>query len=457
MEQMTEQQFQLWILQHGGEIGRTHNYRSTGGGKDEDGVDTPTSRVIDSTTVVAKDGAKITVKRNPGSSGFGGSEEVPDYAVESKQEPPEERAAAQRTPEQAAADAANAKKGQLDNAQTERERDERWWNQNKKAEGGSGLPETHLERSTREAKEDDAKRLQQQADTAAANSKRASDAQDEQNRQTELTRAENARQHNQSAGLTQQQIDISRAKEEREANKPNFLSTADSKNPYVVSAGPDGRLTSVDNPNYDAVKAAAEEKRAELAAQISARKMNLDEAQAAYTQWFDKNVKTPLMLAQEARAKAEEQRQALEAEERRRQFAADFGLRKATLGESAAQRATNAEISLLPYRAGPTEAAEMSSAINSLAAGGSMANNASAGINFTPGAFQFNAPDFAGIAKKAAKAVLGGLTDYRPSDQSFATGDYSGVPAVNISGAPAMPSVGGAYSLPAPSEDALSY
>jgi hypothetical protein len=256
--------------------------------------------------------------------------------------------------------------------------------------------------------------------------------------------AAQARQDQLAAG----QLDVSRGnltiaqqREAREANEPKFLSQAGEDNPYLVRYNPtSGQIEQLQNPNYDAVKEEGKRLQSLLSTQIAARQVTLEEAKQRYTQWFDSNVKTPLMLAQEAREKAAEQRQALEADERRRQFAADFGLRKATLGQQAGEAAMQAEQSLLPYRAGPTEAAEMSSAINSLAAGGSMSTNASAGIHFTPGAFEFNAPDFGKIAKEAAKRALSGLTDYRPSDKEFATGDYSSVPAVNTGGAPEIPS-----------------
>jgi hypothetical protein len=82
----------------------------------------------------------------------------------------------------------------------------------------------------------------------------------------------------------------------------------------------------------------------------------------------------------------------------------------------------------------------MSSAINSLAAGGSMSTNASAGIHFQPSDFEFNAPDFKSIAKKAAADALKGISNYTPSSEGYSTADYSGVPQVNTSGAPATPS-----------------
>jgi hypothetical protein len=126
------------------------------------------------------------------------------------------------------------------------------------------------------------------------------------------------------------------------------------------------------------------------------------------------------------------------------------------LGQQAAATAIQAEESLLPYRAGPNEAAHMSDAINGLAAGGTPGGpSAGAGVHFSGDDFQFNAPDFAAIAKKATHAVLSGLTDYRPSGQQYQTADYSSVPQVNLSGMPSYSYSGGSgSSLPAPSAGA---
>lgn len=452
METMTERDFQLWILQHGGEVKRVHNYRTIQP-KDEYGRDDgPPRREVESTSVVAKDGSTITIRRNPGSAGFGGSEEVPDYTVESKSEPPEKEG---RSPNQEALTQAQTREQEIKNTQLEQEAKEREYNARTPDEFGVVASETNAERAARIVKRREADRqqeaTQQQIESSRASTE-ASRARIEQDRK-ELE----VRQQEGAAGraLTARQVAEQERQGEYTRNKPEFLSRADKENQYVVRYDPaTGGVVSEQNPNYDAVKAAAEEKRAELAAQIQARRMTLDEGTQAYKQWFDSNVQIPMLQAQEARARAEERRQALEAEERRRQFAADYKLRKAQLGETAANRATQAEISLLPYRAGPTAAAEMSSAINSLAAGGKISGpDASAGINFTPEAFQFSRPDFKQIAKDAMKSVLGGLTDYRPSDQEFSVGDYSGIPAINPSGAPSIPGIG-AYQLPTPTPGA---
>lgn len=446
--QWTEQQLQDWYRQHGPERAREPIYKSQRIETKDDitGLsEYKTESVQIGEKITAQDGETIELTRHPES----GQPGKPDYEIIAHAAPPPKE---QRTPEQVRNDAAVATKNEYDNADEVRKNNERSWNRDHKAEGGSGLPETHLERADREAKaraEERAVADQKRQDDALAERVQA---QKDQTEEARLTREQRAQDEAANRGLTQQQIDISRANADREAKKPTFLSQADNKTPSIARYNPEtGQIEYSVNPNYDAVKAAAEEKRAEMASLIAQRQITLQEAQAQYTQWFDTNVKTPLLLAQEARSKAEEQRTALDAEERRKQFAADFGLKKATLGESASSRAVNAEISLLPYRAGPTESAEMSSAINSLGAGGKIDGpDASAGIHFTPGAFEFKKPDFASIAKQAAKAVLSGLTDYRPSDEKYSTADYSGVPAVNTSGAPAMPGAVPAYTLPEP-------
>ena len=434
---MNDQELALWLRLHGGEVGRKDNERQVQA-RDEYGRTVGEPRtVVDSTTIEAADGATITLRRREVPTGMGPHIEEGEPYARVAETPPDKTRAAQRTPAQTRADEAAALAQEQKNQQAELERREREWNQSSGDPRASGLPETHLERAEREAKAANDAR-QREATNAQIEASRASTAaataritQD----QAEL----GYRRENDAAnrGLTERQI----AEQERAGaytrSKPDFLNQADTKTPYVGRYDPtSGQIVYDSNPNYDAVKAAAEERRAELASQVQVGTLNLAQAKQAYEQWFEGNVRTPLMLAQEARAKAEEQRQALEAEERRRQFAADYRLRKATLGETAAQRATSAEISLLPYRSGPTWGADISSAINSLAGGGKMDANAAAGIHFSDSSFAFSRPDFKQIAKDAAKAALSGLTDYRPSDDSFATGDYTNVPQVNLSGMP---------------------
>jgi hypothetical protein len=454
----TDADLRAWIALHG-LAGQENNERVVPAYEDR-GHTIPATKVIDSTTITGTDGATITLRRHvpPIGEGQFGPEDPTTYE-QVGYTPPKEKPG-QRTPEQTRIDVATATKEEQANALAQREQDERDWNQTHVADGGSGLPETHLERSVRVAKERDQQRQQQQLEIQQAAEARQTAAQEAQVRESAATRAEQAREHDITAGLTQQQITETARHNQAAENKPEFL-PANTNAPYNVRYNPaTGQTENIANPNYDAIKAAAEEKRAEIATQIASRNMDLEEAKAAYSQWFDTNVKTPMMMAQEQRARAEERRQALDAEERRRQFAADFGLRKATLGQQAASTAIQAEESLLPYRAGPNEAADMSSAITGLAAGGIVGGpSAAAGVHFQPSDFEFNAPNFKKIAADATKAVLSHLTDYRPSDQAFDVADYSGIPGVNLSGAPAMPGVGGysyptSTSLPAPSAGA---
>jgi hypothetical protein len=448
---MSEQELQQWLQDHEGYGGVKENYRNVPASTDM-GVDVPAHQVLESITYTAVDGATLTVKEGAaaptGGTGPRLDETDAQYTAVGET-PPKKDTESSASAESRRASAASAASTEQKSAADKLEADERSWNQSDPR--GSGIPETHLERAKREAEEKqrqraeqdkaDALRRQQQLDA----DKNASDAAD---------RAERARQANQSAGLTQQQLDEQRRQNEYTRNKPEFL-PGDSKNPRITVYNPaTGTMEALDNPNFDAVKDAAEQRRLELASQVQSGQLQLEAAKQQYTQWFDTNVKTPLMLSQEARAKAEEKRQALEAEERRRQFASDFSLRKATLGQAAGQDASQNEISLLPYRSGPTWGADISDAINSLAGGGNLANDASAGIHFSDSSFAFKRPDFKQIAKDATKAVLSGLTDYRPSDEQFATGDYSGVPAVNLGGAPAPYTFNpGGAALPPPSPE----
>lgn len=337
----------------------------------------------------------------------------------------------QRTAEQEARDAQQVAEGQRKAEQDSRDERERQYNASHPDSKGRAFAETHGERAARE--------LREQADERAEEARAQSARTEQRANETAARQAETA------AGnleVSRGQLEIAQRQEERAGRKPEFLSQANESNPFLIRYNPEsGMVESMNNPNFDAVKQESERVRSLLAVQIQAKSATLAEAKQQYEQWYDSNVKIPMLQAQEARDRATEQRAALDAEERRRQFAANFGLQKAELGQRAGAAAMQAEESLLPYRAGPTESAEMSSAINSLAAGGTLAGpSASAGIHFTPGAFEFDAPDFKGIAKRAAADAIKGISSYKPSGESYQTGDYSNVPAVNTSGAPSVPS-----------------
>jgi hypothetical protein len=449
---LSPEQLQAWLDSHKGYAGRKENTRIIPETKDPAGRTlSPSQQVVESVTYEAADGATITVREleadAPGTYGPHASESGAIYTQVGETPPDRTR---DRTPAQTRGDEAVATQQEIKAAQDAKDEAEKDSNSKTPDEFGVVARETNADRAKRVVDRRNAERQQEatrqqiiasQASTAATNARIQQDA-SKQTSDDVNSAADRA--------LRARQIANQEAKDARDAKKPEFLSTADSKNKTIVRYDPEtGQTVTEANPNYDQTKADAEEKRAEIASQISLRQITLEEGKQQYTQWFDSNVRTPLMIAQEARAKAEEKRQALEAEERRRQFAADYSLRKATLGQQAGQDASQNEISLLPYRSGPTWGADISSAINSLGAGGKVNGpDAGAGIHFSDSSFAFDRPNFKKIAAEATKQVLGGLTDYRPSDQQFETADYSGVPPVNTSGMPAYTFGGGASAAP---------
>lgn len=442
METMTQAQLEAWLRTHNPagtvvERGRKNNERivnaKTGFSWTPDDGPELAKKEVDSTTITAMDGATVTIRRivpeGAGSTTLGPIEAPvrPEFDVVERNEKSD--GPAPRTSTQQAADEEDLTTKKNKNAQEAREEAEREYNfQNPRPGQPRAYRETNAERAKREYDE-----LQQHRQ----------EEQDKRDAETRRLAAENQTKANEIAAgnlqTSQGHLAIAQAAENRAANKPDFLSTADAKNPNIVRYNPtSGVVETMANPNYDKAKEESAEMRANLALQIQSGQLKLEEAKQQYTQWFDANVKTPLALAQEARDKAAEQRAALDAEERRRQFASTFSLQKGELGQRAGAAAMQAEESLLPYRAGPNEAAHMADAVNGLAAGGSMSTNAGAGIHFEGGDFQFDAPDFRSIAKQAAKDALKGISSYIPSDQSYSTADYSGVPQVNTGGAPSF-------------------
>jgi hypothetical protein len=239
--------------------------------------------------------------------------------------------------------------------------------------------------------------------------------------------------------------------ERERANRPEIISRPTSEDKSIAVFNPaSGTVEAQANPLYDEAKVEAKRKQEELALAIQQNKMSADQAAAEYTRWFKQTVEVPFLRAAEQRAQASERRAALEAEERRRQFQATHELETAKYGQAAAGQMLNAEMELNPYRVGPAFGEQMGSAITSLAGGGKMDANASAGINFTADAFEYTKPNLEKIARKATKAALKHLTKYTPSDEEYATADYSGInmPSNESMGtAPPAPSFLDTYSM----------
>lgn len=453
---MTKDDILRWLKEHGGQknmetklIDETNpKYEGPGLGQ------SPTVKVKQ-VTWTAADGQTLTIydrgERNQQSSDESTPEtvdvtetyEVAGVGKEDKQDT--------RTPE----------KKQLDTEQA----NEAAWNRdngpnNPNGSGrGSGLYETHDERLARESKiaaegraqraedrdietrarnaSNDAERNAVERDRVEIERKRAETAAKGEERQTAAQEAQNV--------IAQGQLDIAKEREEREGKKPTIIGTPTDEQERIAYIDPKtGEIKSDANPLYNQLKTESAKKREELKLAVETNKMKLDEATAEYNRWFDENVRTPLLLSQERRAQSTEQRQALQAEEQRRQFKATNELERGRLGQSAAETASANERALLPYRAGPQAGEQFSSAINSLAHGGTMDSNAAAGINFTADAFEFDAPNFKKIAKDATREALKHLTPYNPSEEAFGVADYTGIPLPNadtMGTAPGMPAL----------------
>lgn len=236
--------------------------------------------------------------------------------------------------------------------------------------------------------------------------------------------------------LNRDRFQYEREKDERESRTPKFLGQATDTNENIAYFDPvSGEVKGAPNPMYDRAKVEAARLREQLSLQIQLGRLRADEATQQYNRWFKENVEVPFMQAAERRAQAQERRAALQAEEQRRQFAAQEARQRRAMGLQAGQAAVQAELQTLPYRVGPAFGEQFSSAITSLGQGGSLDRNASAGINFTKDAFEFDRPNFKKISNEAMKDALKGLTSYSPAEGEFDVADYGGI---------SFPSMGGA-------------
>lgn len=74
---MNDEQFQAWLAKHGGEAGRKNNEKESATGPKDADTGLPSKvTVVDSTTITAKDGATITIRRLPEPAGAG---DIPAY------------------------------------------------------------------------------------------------------------------------------------------------------------------------------------------------------------------------------------------------------------------------------------------------------------------------------------------------------------------------------------------
>ena len=312
----------------------------------------------------------------------------------------------------------------------------------------SGRWESDAERKQREDKDADRARQQQiDAQNNANEQTRIGISQQAESRAQAAQQAQDQRAA-ESAARDKERLDLERERytfERDKSNRPTVLGTPTEDQENIALFDPTtGEVKSQTNPLYNAAKAEAKRLQEELATAIQMNKLNAEQAAAIYTQWFKEHVEVPFMMASERRAQAAEERAVLEARERKVQFKATNDIARANVGQQAASTAVNAEISMLPHRVGPKYGEQMSSAINSLAAGGTLNGpSASAGIHFTADAFEYEAPDIKKIAKQATKAALKGITPYDPdSTPDGPAASYEGInmPSVDVmAGAPQAP------------------
>lgn len=420
MARLTQQQVEDWIAKNGGTQGLQYSTEQKQvKNPDLGSPDPPYTTIEVEVWRNPQTGAALTVRRG---------EDGDFEQIENTGPKPASSNTPARTPGQ-----------QRDEEEEQREKE---WNA-----ANGGLWETHAQRAIRER--------QEQADRERQEDRRRQTAADEARNANERERIGIARgaeeraaaadQRRAEADARREQLDRDKYDFERDkANRPQVISQPGDDDKQIAVYDPaTGTVTAQANPLYDEAKVAAKRKQEELALAIQHNRMTAEQAAAEYTRWFKETVELPFLQAAERRAQATEKRQALEAEERRRQFAASHEVQRAQVGQQAANTMLDAEMALNPYRVGPAFGEQMSAAVNSLAAGGRLDTDAAAGINFTADAFEYKRPDLDRIARKATAAALRNLTPYRPSTTSYDVADYSGIPEPTsdmLHTAPASPS-----------------
>jgi hypothetical protein len=367
---MTPEEFSAWLVAHGGEHAR-QPVNLPGGGSDD-----PYSSGSSGTTatkVTARDGSTVTLVRTNADDGLG---PVPAYQVVA-QSGPKQDTTAERTPTQAA----------QDSLATELDRQRKT---NAAAGRGYYTDEQVEERQRQQATQDRQTEQQREANRLA---------------QARLDADANAR------ALDDQRADSAEARAQQAANRPTIVNASPAAR-RIAQMGPDGTITSVDNPNYDSsivareeAKARAAAERDRLALQIEAGKLTEASAASAYKRWFDENVTLPMQRAQEARARAAEIRAAQQAEDARKQFAANYEKDRQTTALGTGQQMASNFNQNLQYRVGPAFGEQFAKALDSFQPGAPPAH-------FTADAFTFKGPSIEEVARKATAQALSTISPY---------------------------------------------
>lgn len=434
-----------WLQDHGGQANYTVEPTPVANPDyDPDDKTSPKTISVNTITWTAADGQKMSVIDNStkrkNSAEMQSRDVVPD--------PDDPEGGSKYDPDYDVV--GSGKKDTTDNRSPEsKANDEELDRQRKKNKADTGNWETDLERRSRENQENDRARQiaadedrnkneGRRIDIEQANSDRAA---------SDSVAAQNSR--DKSAENDTARVDIERDRynlDKDKANRPSIVSQPTDSQAHIAVFDPTtGQVSSQENPIYDQAKVDGEALKQKLGLQIQLGNITQTQAAAEWQRWYTTNVEEPYKQSAEMRARTAEVRANQDAADRRKQFAASNDLAQRNLGETAGQNARANELAMLPYKVGPKFSGQFSSAINSLAAGGKIGNNAAAGVNFTPDAFSFQKPDLDAIAKKATKAALKGMTKYDPDavDQAPTT-DYSQINTnPDWNAAPQMPDVSG--------------
>jgi len=221
-------------------------------------------------------------------------------------------------------------------------REARWNRDTPIEEGGSGRYETHEQRRQRERQEAEDDQRDEDRRRRIEEDARANALKEQE---LEIRRAAEAR----AAATAERQagndasriaIDAERLDVERQrANRPTVIGTPTYKDKTIQQQGPDGTITTTENPLYDELRVRAEEKREELRDAIAHNQMTAQIAAQKYKEWYDKEVAVPLALAKERREQAAERREAQKAADEERRFAKNYDLQRSQLGQQAAESA----------------------------------------------------------------------------------------------------------------------
>lgn len=190
----------------------------------------------------------------------------------------------------------------------------------------------------------------------------------------------------------------------------------------------------------DQIKQQTQLQRDKLTLLVEQGKLDADQAKEQYHRWYTENVVLPFQAMQEQRARATEQRTIEQEQRRRQELGASDEVARTKFGYDAGQDAIANELKLLPYRTGPAFGEQFAGALNTISQGGGP-------VNFTADAFNFQAPDLAGIAQSAAQQAVG---QYRPLGERLGGAgadpnvvgtpqsptDYTNLPVPDLSQAP---------------------